>query len=184
MAAAGSIRKRLTLDMHDDVAGRDDEEPRRVAHVDFVVRGRGARNHLRFFDAGDERSVVREVTHEREDEGGGKGELGRGTDLADFEPRVIAKRQGHTARGPGRRPAASERPAPAKPARGMDRVASRDGSPARPSLMTQAKDPHHSRGPATVGSFGDRARHPKLTNHAQFFFFGLNASLTCLLIDL
>jgi hypothetical protein len=41
--------------------------------------------------------------HQREDAGGGNRELSRGADLAEFELRIIAKRQGHTARG--RRPA-------------------------------------------------------------------------------
>ena len=64
-------------------------------------------DHLRLSDAGHERAVVREVTDEREDAGGGKGELSRGADLADFEPRIIAKRQRYTARGSGRGPAVS-----------------------------------------------------------------------------
>ena len=105
-ACAGSIRHRLALDAHHDVAGRDDEEARTVAQVDFVVRGRGARHHPRLLDAGHERQVVREVTHEREDKGGGKGQLGCGADLADFELRIVAKCQGHTLRSAGRPPVA------------------------------------------------------------------------------
>ena len=36
----------------------------------------------------------------------GNGSSSRGADLADVKPRIIAKRQGHAARVPGRRPAA------------------------------------------------------------------------------